>query len=416
VQRTTVVDERVRCAWLARRAGFGPTAAELDAAEARGAAAELDRLLAPPDGGLGEWDDAQLPRDPFDGAARRHAIVRWFEIMATSTHPLHDRMAWLWHGHFVSSLDKVRVARTMVDQVRLLRAGGLGRFPDLVRAVTTDPAMLVYLDGRTSTAAAPNENHARELLELFTLGVGEYDEADVQAGAAALTGWRLEPGDLTARFVPGRHDDTPRRFLGVDGVHDVDSVVAAIAQHPALPTFVARTVATELLGAVGDDVVAALAARFTAEDLRIDALVRAALEAGLDGASAPVVVAPVPWVVAAQRATGTTLPVRTLLAGLRTAGQIPLVPPNVAGWPGGPAWFATSTVVARAGLAASVAAATADDHPTLVASDAGDLDALARALGLPEGFTAETAGALTAAGEPRDRLALALVSPELVVV
>jgi uncharacterized protein (DUF1800 family) len=412
------MDERAQIAWMHRRAGFGATPGELDAAVGRGVAAELDRLLAPlgAGDGLGDWDDARLPADPFDGDARRYAISRWLTIMATSEHPVHDRTAWLWHGHLVSSLDKVRVARLLVDQVRLLRTGGLGSFPDLLHAVTIGAAMLVYLDGRTSTGAAPNENHARELMELFSLGVGQYDEDDVRAGAAALSGWRLQLGTGTPTFVAARHDDTPRRYLGVDGVHDVVTVIDAITRHPAMPVFIARTVAAELLGGVGDDVVTSLAASFAASGFRTDVLVRAAIEVGLDGDSTPVVVAPVPWLAAALRLTGAEPDTRTLLLGLRAAGQIPMVPPNVSGWPGGGAWFATSTAVARAGLAATVAGAVADDHPALAASDDGDLDGLAATLGLPEPtFTEPTATALRAAGDARARLALALVSPELVL-
>ena len=108
--------------------------------------------------------------------------------MVASPQPLVERMAWLWHGHFVSVFDKVKVGRLMVDQIRLFRSLGLGAFPDLLRAVTIDPAMMWYLDLRTSTGTEPNENFAREVLELFTLGVGNYAEADVQAGAKALTG------------------------------------------------------------------------------------------------------------------------------------------------------------------------------------------------------------------------------------
>jgi uncharacterized protein (DUF1800 family) len=410
------VDERAAVAWLHRRVGWGLPADRLAAATARGVDAEVAASLAPLDAGppLLDWDDARLPDDPMDAAGRRFAIGRWLEIMVATDRPVVDRMAWLWHGHFVSSLDKVRIGRLMVDQVRLLRRFGLGPFPDLVAAVAVDPAMLVYLDGRDSAAAAPNENFARELMELFTLGVGQYGEADVQAGAAALTGWRLQAGG-GSRFVAGRHDDTRRRYLGVDGVHDLATVVAAIAAHPALPTFIAATLAREILGRTDDATVAPLADVFRAAGLRIDALVRAVVEAGLDGAAVPAVLAPVPWLVIAQRVTGARLDARTQLPALLAAGQLPLSPPNVAGWPGGPAWFATSTVVARANLAAAIATATDDGHPVLVAAD-GDVDALAAALALPEPtFTDATTAALRAAASPRQRLAVALLSPEFLL-
>ncbi|HET9602499.1 MAG TPA: DUF1800 family protein [Acidimicrobiales bacterium] len=302
------MDGRRAVAWLHRRAGFGLHPEELDAAAARGPAAELDRLLAPPEPPADDdWDDARLSFDPQDRDARRYAIHRWLDLMVGSTRPLVDRMAWLWHGHLVSALDKVRIARLMVDQVRLLRRAGLGSFPDLLSAVAIDPAMLIYLDGRESTGRAPNENFARELMELFTLGVGQYVEADVRAGAAALTGWRLRPRQGRVALDPARHDDAPQRYLGVEGVHDLAGVVSALAAHPALPPFVSGAVAAELLGRSDRAAVAPLADAFTAGGRRIDALVRAALEAGLAGRSGPVVLGPVPWLVTAQRVTGAVL-------------------------------------------------------------------------------------------------------------
>jgi uncharacterized protein (DUF1800 family) len=303
----------------------------------------------------------------------------------------------------------------MVEQIRLFRRSGLGPFPDLVTAVAVDPAMLVYLDGRESTGRAPNENFARELMELFTLGVGHYVEADVQAGAAALTGWRLGLRAPGATLVRARHDDAPQRYLGVDGVHDVATVVAALAAQPALPPFIAGAVATELLGTNDESVVAPLAAGFSSGGLRIDALVRSTLEAGLAGASRPVVMAPVPWLVMAQRVTGATLQPGARLLGLRSAGQLPMLPPNVAGWPGGPAWFASASVVGRANLAAAVAAATEDGQPALEVAASGP-SALADVLALADpGFGPATATVLDGARAPRQRLALALISPEVVL-
>jgi len=141
---------------------------------------------------------------------------------------------------------------------------------------------------------------------------------------------------------------------------------------------------------------------------------RLAVEGGTD--PAPVVLAPVPWLAMIRRSTGAAPPVAAVAKDLRAAGQIPMFPPNVAGWPGGKAWFASSTVVARADLAAAVAGATAQDHPTLDAARQGDLDALADRLGVPDArFSDPTAAALDAAPDPRTRLALALTSPEVVI-
>ena len=412
------MDERAAVAWLHRRIGLGLSPAELDAARARGLTAELDRLVHPTDA-TDPWAGVDVPTDPKAGKAERvRVIAAWLDHLSTTSTPMLDRLAWTLHGWLVSSMDKVRSPAQMVGQVQLLRAQGTGSFPGLLRAVATDAAMLRYLDGADSTAGAPNENFSRELLELFALGVGNYTEGDVQAGARALTGWTAGRSDTQATFRPRRHDDTPQQYLGRSGIHDVDGVIAAAVAQPAHPDFVARRVAREVLGTTDDAVVASLAAAYEAGGRRLDVVVQTAARLAVEGGTdpAPVVLAPVPWLAMIRRSTGAAPPVAAVAKDLRAAGQIPMFPPNVAGWPGGKAWFASSTVVARADLAAAVAGATAQDHPTLDAARQGDLDALADRLGVPDArFSDPTAAALDAAPDPRTRLALALTSPEVVI-
>ncbi len=414
------MDERDAVVWLHRRAGFGLPNDQLRAAVARGAAAELDRLLDPAGAAAAPaadpWDDSKLPVEPQDREARAYAVAQWLDLMVSTEQPVLDRVAWLWHGHFVSAFDKVKVARMMVDQIRLFRRMGMGAFGDLLRAVTIDPAMMIYLDLGGSTGAEPNENYAREVLELFTLGVGNYTEADVKAGALALTGWRAKKGEQ-ARLVAAKHDDSLQTFLAVDGVHDLDTVVNAIVASKAMPRFVASKMAVELLGISGDSaLVGRLAASFTDADLDVRELVRATLREGLAGNSQPIVLGPVQWLVAAQRVTGATLKAKERARLLGVAGQQPMMPPNVGGWPGGTAWFGASGLVARSNLAALVAKGTPDGAEALAAAQADDVAALADVLGLPSsGFSAESAAALVAAPAGRDRLALALVSPEFLI-
>ena len=410
------VGERESVSWLLRSAAFGATPDEFGAAFERGARSELGRLLDPAGAGIRSvpdpWDDAQLPFDPSVREARLHAIDTWLTLMATTPRPLVDRMAWFWHGHFVSALDKVRVARLMVNQVRLFRVLALGNFVTLLRAVTVDPAMLVYLDGRTSTGESANENYAREVMELFTLGVGNYDEPDVQAAATALTGWTVTP-EGAAQYRPKRHDDTPQVYLGNPKVHNVDTVVDTLAAQPELARFIVSAVCRALLGIAPEGLVTELAVAFAA-DFELAPLVQSVLEAGLDGTREPIVLEPARWLAIAQRATGAELKPRQRLMWLRSAGQVPMVPPNVAGWPSGPAWFSASAVVARANLAAALAGATERGHPVLVAAEDGS-DQLAERLGLPDSFGPTTTSVLKSA-TPRDRLALALCSPEYLLV
>ncbi len=412
------MNDRDAVAWLYRRAGFGLAAGELAAAVDRGPQAEVQRLVdaaAGPAAG-DAWDDSQLPYDPKDQSAGQYAIGAWLSSLIASTDPLRDWMAWFWHGHFVSALDKVRVARLVVDQVRVFRSVGLGDFATLLKAVTIDPAMLIYLDGGVSTVKAPNENYGREVMELFTLGVGSYTEDDVKAAARALTGYRMRPQLQTAMFVAKNHDDQPQHYLGVAGVHDVDTVVGALVKHPALPLFIAGRLAAAILGTTDRSVVTPLADTFVESSLNIAALVSATLSAGIAGARQEVVLAPVPWFVIASRVTGAIVPIKQALGGLRAAAQVPMLPPNVAGWPGGQAWFASGTVVARANLAMAIAAAAPADNPAMMAATSGDLDALGGALGMVSPtFASASRKALDTAKAPRQRLALALISPEFVV-
>jgi uncharacterized protein (DUF1800 family) len=257
-------------------------------------------------------------------------------------------------------------------------------------------------------------------MELFTLGVGNYGEEDVKAAARALTGWVVQtpntgPADRAATFVARRHDDTPQKLLGQSGVHDLDTVVAAVCAQPACATFVAGKMARSVLGPNADQAtITDLAATFTAGGLDITALVRAVVDAlaqATDGGA--VVLAPVPWLVMAQKATGAVLDATARVAGLRDAGQVPTLAPNVSGWPSGDAWYASATVVARFNLAAAIVEKAPADNPAVVAAGHSDLDALAAALGLTA-FSGPTIKALRSVGDAPSRLVLALTSPEFV--
>jgi uncharacterized protein (DUF1800 family) len=425
--------ERTAIALLHRRAGWGLAPGELDARVRDGAQATITRLVDPDASGIAAspdpWDGIDLtPQRPGPNASQAEkqqarqverqqsetAINAWLDHLTVTERPLEEWMAWFWHGHFVSGLDKVKEPLLMVQQLRTYRSLAFAPFPQLVRAATIDPAMLVYLDGATSTGSTPNENYGRELLELFTLGIGHYSEDDVQAGAKALTGWTIERATGQSIFVKGRHDDNPQHYLGVDGVHDVDTVVAAVTAHDACAPYIAGKLARTILGPnIDDGVVQDLAATFKASGLDTRVLVRAILEAAVAGKAQPAFGPPVPWLVGAQRATAGTVG-RARLPWLRAAGQLPMVPPNVAGWPLGPVWLGASTLVARYNLAGALAATAPDGNPALAAAKAFDVDALADAVARPEGFGDATRAALAQVkNDPQAVLALALASPEL---
>jgi uncharacterized protein (DUF1800 family) len=423
---TEGVNDREKIAWLYRRVGFGLAPGHLDALVAKGVASVLDDLVDPDAHGVvsapDPWQGIEFAQyDPKNiRADAAKAVGAWLVAMASTPRPLTEWMRWFWHGHFVSTIRVVKVAELLVDQLRLFEPAGLGDFRTLLRGVTIDPAMLRYLDGVDNKKDNVNENYGRELLELFALGIGHYTEADVRAGATALTGWAIGKDPYSSRVVARQHDDSKQSYLGRSGVHDLDTVIDAVVAHDACATFITTKLARAILGPGFDQaLVGRLAADFRDSGLQLRPLVRALLEAGLDGASAPLVTAPVPWFISAIRSTGAqpTVAVTAAAAGLVAAGQLPMDAPNVAGWPGGANWLSSSATVARFNLAAAVAELGAKDSPAVSAAGALDLAALATALGRPEGFGEATNAALTGLGKNNATgvLTVALASPEMVM-
>jgi uncharacterized protein (DUF1800 family) len=394
------MDAQQQVSWLARRATFGLAPGELDRRVAQGAAAWLDELLhvepartAPLSATFttASFEDTPTSR-------RADAVVladAWFGLVHSTAHPLQAAMAWFWHDHFAVSLQAVSSAIPFARYLGLLHDQALGDFRRLIREVTLDAAMLQFLDGASSTAASPNENFGRELLELYTLGVGAFTEHDVRAAASALTGWVVRPRlDHRVQFVPGRHAAAPQVLLGRT-VRDVDTVVDAVVSHEACASFLAAKLAAWFLGPDHDrSLHAGFAKTFRDHDLAIAPLVHAVLSAGLDGRGGELVLAPFPWLSTAQRALGVRLDAGAALRMLALAGQMPLQPPNVGGWPGPHAWLGTSATAARVALASALVDASPPSSPVLRASEALDLEALAALLGLPTGFSVATTDAL----------------------
>ncbi len=423
------MDKRSEIAWLARRAGWGLAPGELDELTTLGTGAVLDRLVAPDSFGVAPnespWNGMKFAVDP-KGRQRAEenleALNRWLTHLATSPRPFEDSMAWFWHDHFAVSSAVVNYLPAMVAHLELLQRRALGNFRELIRAVTVDAAMLVFLDGATSTGRSPNENYGRELQELYTLGIGNYTEADVRAAAVALTGYVVRRrDDWKVGFVPQRHDDTPQVLLGVGGVHDVDTVVDTVLDHPAAATRIAGKMAAHFLGNADPALVKELAGVFSDASLESAPLARAVLEAGLAGESVPIVMAPVPWLVQAVRSTSAVIEPRVAVAMLRNMGQMPGQPPNVGGYPGSATWLSSSSTAARFSAAGIIAARTPDEAPVLAAAAGGDWADLADLLMRPDGFSAATRAALSdvaasTGGRPGEgRLAVALSSPDLLI-
>ncbi|HZT82523.1 MAG TPA: DUF1800 family protein, partial [Gemmataceae bacterium] len=204
---------------LYRRAGFGANLVELRQAVKAGHAATLERVLQ----GELRGDEAEARHDFLDdlGAkiARQNNAYQlrgwWLYAILHSPHSLREKMTLFWHNHFVSSVAKVARAPLMFRQNRLLREHALGKLGPFVLAVSKDPAMIVYLDNNSNVKGKPNENYARELMELFTLGVGNYTEQDIRQAARAFTGWHTD--DDKFEFNARYHDNGEKTVFGMTG-------------------------------------------------------------------------------------------------------------------------------------------------------------------------------------------------------
>jgi uncharacterized protein (DUF1800 family) len=207
-----------KAAHLLRRAAFSGRPEELEAMVTLGMDRCVDLLLSVPSAPIPDHGAAVLPNGEYlDLSLKEHQQGMWLFQMATSPWQLQEKLALFWHDHFATGIHKVLVAENMGRQINLFRTLGLGRFRDLLVGVSRDPAMLVWLDNWRNTAAIPQENYGREILELFSMGVdGGYTEADVRAAARCFTGWTLE-SEWSNRYVfrATDHDDNPKQFLGI---------------------------------------------------------------------------------------------------------------------------------------------------------------------------------------------------------
>jgi uncharacterized protein (DUF1800 family) len=276
----------------------------------------------------------------------------WLHEMLVSPSPLTERMTLFWHNHFATSQQKVRVGRLMYRQNLLLRREALGNFATLLHAVARDPAMLVYLDNAGSRAAAPNENFAREVMELFTLGEGRYGERDVKEAARAFTGWSLDrdSGD----FVDRRrwHDAGDKTVLGQSGPLDGDAVLDILLARPETARLVAAKLWREFVSPQPQDAeVGRWAARLRDGRYELKPVLEAVLMSDAfwsEANRASLVKSPVDLVVGTLR-TFAIEPADLRPAAFASAalGQNPFSPPNVKGWPGGEAWIDSATLLAR---------------------------------------------------------------------
>jgi hypothetical protein len=371
-------EERARIAHLLRRFGLGASELELDFYGRQGLAGAIDLLLnfervedEP------EWDirlflQGDPPRLQMGGVS-----ALWHLRLASTRKPLQEKMTLFWHDHFATSAAKVVSAPMMLRHVETLRSGCVGRFDDLLLRVSQDPAMLFWLDNHLNVRGKPNENFAREIMELFTLGIGHYSEEDVREVARAFTGWTFIRGRPTGdapvpnpQFVarPRLHDDGEKTILGKTGKWNGQDVIKMLCDHPQTALHLTRKLWEWFAYADPEPaLVERLASRFRASGLDVKALLRTIMEAPefySEKAVRAIYKNPIDFTLPPLRQLGLgeamasalksgeagRTPMRMLgplIQSSRSMGMQLLFPPDVDGWPTGAAWITSATMIER---------------------------------------------------------------------
>jgi uncharacterized protein (DUF1800 family) len=343
---------------LLRRAGFGASRPEIDHAVKQGPEAAVEHLF---DDGKAQESEFQETFQRISNALLDFADVSqvqawWCYRLRQTRTPLREKLTLFWHGHFVSSYQKVEDPFLMYRQIETLRERAWGDFYDLAWAISRDPAMLVYLDGESNTKEHPNENYARELMELFTLGIGNYTEKDVKEAARAFTGWHRDGAKFV--FNAEEHDGGPKTFLRKKGNLDGGDILDVLMQQPALPRFIARKLLVFFACPEPPaDVVSEAAAAFTRCRFNVRRFLTELFRSKFFYSPACYrtrIASPAELVIGTCRTLGVRLAAPTLRDNITGMSQELLAPPNVKGWDGEKKWIDATTWAARLAFAQAI--------------------------------------------------------------
>ncbi len=279
----------------------------------------------------------------------------WIEEMIASPNPANEWMTLFWHNHFTSSFKKVKSPLLLYKQNQLLRENALGNFGLMLRAIAKDPAMLIYLDNRSNKKNAPNENFARELLELFTLGEGFYTEVDIKEAARAFSGWSIDK-EAKYKYKAWAHDTGVKTFMGKTAKMSGDDIIDVILANPRTSVYLTEKL---WLSLVNQDIesntakneIERIAAILKNNNYAIKPWLRAMLLSSSFTAKqnrAVLIKSPLELIVGMYKQTGMPVKNKKSLPKLvKSMGQDLMDPPNVKGWAGGQAWITSQTLLVR---------------------------------------------------------------------
>jgi len=413
--------ESARVMHLLRRTTLGYTPSQLEAALADGFNKTVDRLL--------ESKPAEPPAfATADAPGGRFAIAQlqqwWLDHMLSTATPFAERMTLFWHGHFTTDYRKAANNTFVYWQNLTWRRMAMTDLRSMLLQVTTDPAMLRYLDLATSTGQNPNENYSRELMELFTMGAGNYTEDDVRESAKALAGWQLPPPDSVGTgnnnqrlpvyssqkagvFNPRRAYRDSVTYLGKTGPLDAEGVIDRILAQPSTATLIAGKVARQFVhGRPSDDYVARLGDAFRRSKYDVKALMHAVFtspEFTADKSYRGLVKSPTEFMVGAARALGASSLSKVIASSGSGMGQSLFDPPDVNGWPNNESWISSNTVVARVNFVTAALGQVKGTLPPAADAIHGQIDGV---------LSQQTASLLTEAADDRGRWFITLASPE----
>jgi uncharacterized protein (DUF1800 family) len=341
---------------LYRRAAFGGSWNDLQTAVKEGPAATIDKLLA----GGATTDDfytrAARLADPLAGSEEDDRLRAWWlYVLLNTPHPLLEKLTLFWHNHFATSNAKVQNVGAMYRQNELFRKHALGRFGPMLQEVSKDPAMMLWLDTVVNKRGKPNENYARELMELFSLGVGNYTEHDIREAARAFTGWEVRNEKFF--FHAEEHDTGPKTVFGRTGKFKGEDIVQFCLDKPACALFLVRKLVRYFVSETlnpEDRLLELLATKFRESGYDIKVLVGVILRSNLffspDSYRARVK-PPIEFAVGIIHALEGRADTLQLREALDPLGQRLFAPPSVKGWDGGPTWLNSNTLLMRHNLA-----------------------------------------------------------------